>query len=80
MSSGENKAVTAGEFLERGLRHMDDRAATYDSPQGERSMQKTVSMFNILADTKITEEQGWLFMTLLKTVRCQQGNFKEDNY
>lgn len=58
---------------------MEDRATTYDA-EGERSMSKTVTMFNTLTENEITEEQGWLFMALLKTVRAQQGNFKSDNY
>jgi hypothetical protein len=28
----------------------------------------------------MTEEQGWMFMSILKMVRSQQGNFKLDNY
>jgi hypothetical protein len=43
-------------------------------------MGKTVSMFNTLTGLEISEEQGWLFMACLKLVRCQQGEFKQDNY
>lgn len=74
------KATTAAEFLKKGLQHMQDRAATYDKPQGERSMGKTVAAFNIITDLNLTEEQGWLFMGLLKQVRSQQGNYRADNY
>ena len=60
---------------------MEDRAATYDSPTGERSMRATVEMLNILTGgPSLTVEQGWLFMALLKMVRSQQGKFKLDNY
>lgn len=72
--------LTAPAILSAAVSHMESRAATYDSPQGERSMEKTVKMFNTLTDNTITEEQGWIFMALLKTVRSQQGNFKSDNY
>lgn len=61
--------------------HMQDRASTYDAPSGERSMAKTVAMFNTLRGKDyITTEEGWMFMAILKIVRSQQGNFKLDNY
>jgi len=71
---------TAVSILEAGLGHMQDRAVTYDSPQGERSMGKTVGMFNTLYGLELTEEQGWAFMAILKLVRTSQGNFKLDNF
>lgn len=74
------KAVNAADFLRAGLSHMQDRASTYDKPQGERSMGKTVAAFNVITGHELTEEQGWLLMGLLKMVRSQQGNFKADNY
>lgn len=72
--------MNAHEFLERAAGHMKDRAATYDKPTGERSMGKTVAAFNAITGHRLTEEQGWLFMGLLKMVRSQQGAFKADNY
>ena len=71
---------TAGDFLGAALGHLEDRAATYDSPQGERSMGRTVEAFNAITGHKLSEEQGYLFMVLLKAVRSQQGAFKSDNY
>ena len=70
------------EILAAAAAHMKDREATYDSPGGERSMQKTVDMFNALigGDRLITTEQGWMFMAILKIVRTQQGGFRSDNY
>ena len=78
----ENKQdVTAADILRAGLKHMEDRATTYDKPEGERSMAATVAAFNAVTDGKVdTEEKGWLFMVLLKIVRSQQGDFKLDNY
>lgn len=77
----EKQEVSAGDILRAGLKHMDDRASTYDKPEGERSMKATVDAFNAVTDGKMdTEEKGWLFMVLLKCVRSQQGNFKLDNY
>jgi hypothetical protein len=70
----------APDFLTKAVGHLQDRAVTYDKPEGERSMAKTVEMFNALTDSAITEEQGWKFMALLKLVRSEQGNFKADNF
>lgn len=70
----------AASILKAGLRHMEDRAKTCDNPQGERSMARTVEAFNAVTGARLTEEQGWLFMVLLKTVRSQQGAYKADNY
>lgn len=59
---------------------MSDRAATYDRPQGERSMGATIEAFKAVSGISITEEQGWLFMALLKAVRSQQGAYRADSY
>lgn len=74
------RTITAPDILRAGLAHMEDRAATYDQPRGERSMQKTVGAFNALTGAAITEEQGWLFMVCLKAARTQQGAFRADNF
>lgn len=71
---------SAAAILKAALGHMEDRAKTYDAPSGERSMGKTVAMFNTATGLKLTEEQGWLFMVLLKVARSQQGGHREDNY
>jgi len=72
--------MKAQDFLKAGLGHRQDRAATYDKPTGERSMAATVGAFKCVSGVVMTEEQGWLFMGLLKMVRSQQGEFKADNY
>lgn len=74
------RTITAPDILRAGIAHMEDRAATYDQPRGERSMQKTVGAFNALTGAAITEEQGWLFMVCLKAARTQQGGFRADNF
>ena len=56
----------APDILNAALGHMQDRAATYDKPEGERSMPATVAAFNALTGHNLTAEQGWLFMTVLK--------------
>lgn len=79
ISTTHNK-VNAADVVKQAAQHMEDRAATYDKPEGERSMAKTVAMFNVLTGNYLTEEEGWYFMALLKMVRSQQGDFKLDNY
>lgn len=70
----------APDILTAALSHMQDRAATYDKPEGERSMPATVVAFNALTGHNLTAEQGWLFMTVLKLCRTQQGGHRSDNY
>lgn len=70
----------APDILTAALGHMQDRAETYDKPEGERSMPVTVAAFNALTGHNLTAEQGWLFMTVLKLCRTQQGGHRPDNY
>lgn len=72
--------TTANEILQAAAGHMQDRAATYDKPEGERSMGATVEAFKAVTGHQLTEEQGWLFMALLKAVRSQQGSLRMDSY
>ena len=72
--------TSAAHILQTAAQHMQDRAATYDQPQGERSISKTVTMFNTLTGHGLTDEQGWLFMTCLKMVRAQAGRYRADSY
>lgn len=75
------KPVTPYGVLEAARKHMLDRAATYDSPEGERSMKATVQAFNAIHGTELTEAQGWTFMTLLKLVRtAQREAYHADSY
>lgn len=77
---GTSTLVAATAILEAAASHMKDRAATYDRPAGERSMGATVKAFEAVTGVSITEEQGWLFMQLLKAVRSQQGAYRADSY
>lgn len=72
--------MTASDFLLAAMNHLGDRASTYDNPTGERSMGRTVEAFNAITGHKLSEEQGWLFMSCLKLVRSQQGKYKSDNF
>lgn len=67
---------SAPALLAQAKKHMDDRAATYDKPDGERSMAQTVDIFNRFHGTSLTEAQGWHFMQVLKDVRL----FTRDGY
>lgn len=64
--------MNAIELLERAAGHMRDRAATYDKPEGERSMGRTVVAFNAITGRDLTEPEGWLLLQLLKDVRLFQ--------
>ena len=59
----------AAELLGRAARHMHDRAATYDKPEGERSMGRTVQAFNAITGHSLSESEGWLLLQVLKDVR-----------
>lgn len=72
--------ITANQILEQAASEMGDRATTYDKPAGERSMGACVAAFNAITGHKLTEEQGWLFMGVLKDVRSQQGGYRADTY
>lgn len=82
--SDDDKATsdgsTASDILSAAAGHMQDRASTYDAEGGERSMGNTVQAFNAITGQEMSEEQGWLFMVLLKAVRSQQGEFRVDSY
>lgn len=71
--------IPAHETLEKSAGHLKERAKSYDK-DGERSIPKTVEMFNALTGHKINPEEGWMFMACLKMVRTQQGDFRADNY
>ena len=60
----------APELLGRAAALMHERGQTYDAPEGERSMGKTVAAFNTVTGYELTESDGWLFMALLKAVRA----------
>ena len=64
---------TASEINESAMKHIRDRASTYDQPQGERSMGKTVRAFNAITGRDLTESEGWLLLQVLKDVRQWQN-------
>lgn len=62
--------MKATDILEKAAQHMRDRAATYDKPEGERSMGKTVAAFNAITGRDLTTAEGWLMLAVLKQVRA----------
>ena len=68
--------MKAHEVLEKAAQHMRDRAATYDKPEGERSMAKAVAAFNAITGKSLSVAEGWLFMAVLKQVRAFQNPAK----
>jgi hypothetical protein len=67
--AGSWKTPLAPELLGRAAAHMHERAATYDDPEGERSMGKAVTAFNAITGHSLTESEGWLLLQVLKDVR-----------
>lgn len=64
--------TTAQSILNAAAGHMQARAATYDKPEGERSMGKAVQAFNAIAGRDLSEAEGWLLLAVLKNVRLFQ--------
>jgi len=70
----------ASDILEKAASEMLNRGTTYDQPQGERSMGKTVAAFAAVTGVTMSEQQGWQFMELLKMVRSNQGGYRADSF
>ncbi len=71
---------TALELLDKAARHMEDRAATYDRTDGERSMEATVKAFNLITGLQLKESDGWLLLQILKDVRqWQRPDYHQDS-
>ena len=77
--------MEAKDILAAAARHMAERAQTYDSPSGERSVGKAVEAFNAItgrrSDQALTEQEGWLFLQILKDVRLfsRRGRYHADS-
>ena len=74
MSESVEHLVGAVKYLDGAKKEMIDRAKTYDSPGGEKSMGKAVAALNAIAGEDIArggmrECHGWLLMLLVKQVR-----------
>lgn len=64
--------IKASEFLTDAASLLEERGKQYDKPEGERSMGKTVAMFNACTGRDLTEAEGWLLLQCLKDVRLFQ--------
>lgn len=79
--NGEADHMKAPEYLNRSIATLAQRARTYDDPDGERSIGKTVEIFNSLTAHGLNEKEGWLFMLCLKLARSQSGgDFTADTF
>ena len=77
---GASTRVSAIGILDSAANHMRDRAAIYDSPEGERSMGAAVTAFNAITKHTLTEAEGWLLLQVLKDVRLfQRAAFHQDS-
>lgn len=76
----KSETIKPSNMLRASAQHIEDRAKKYDTEDGERSMEKTVEMFNTLTGHELTETEGWKFMELLKMVRSCHGPFNKDDY
>lgn len=75
-----SQCQTATELLDKTFATLKERGKDRDNDE-ERSMAKTVELFNKLEETDLTETQGWRFMVLLKLVRQVNSKNKcEDSF
>lgn len=65
--------MKATDFLKAAIDTQAERGKQYDSPEGERSMGRTVQAFNAITGRDLTEAEGWLLLQVLKDVRQWQN-------
>lgn len=71
---------SASDLLQEAAALIKQRGVERDAEDGERSMKRTVESFNSMTDHKLTEEDGWLFMMMLKLSRSRAGKTQPDDY
>lgn len=73
-------ATTAPALLDAAAGHMQERAKTYDTPGGGRSMGRAVTALNaLLGREALSESEGWLLLQLLKDARDRTGKPHRDS-
>lgn len=72
--------MKADQILRAGLDILVERGEQRDQPGGERTIPSVVAAFNALTGHSMTEQQGWLFMALVKVRRSQTGKPDADHY
>ena len=71
----------ARSILKQASDAIQNRAITRDNSDTERSMARTINIFNGLINSDLLNEaNGWLFMACVKLARSQQGQFHLDDY
>lgn len=71
---------TAIDILQLGVLTLEQRGRDRDQPDGERTMPSVVRAFEALTGHALDEQQGWLFMALIKVKRSQSGKPDLDHY
>ena len=73
--------MKAPDILQKSARTLEERAKQYDKPEGERSIKKAVVVFNLITGKELREDEGWLFMQILKDIRLYSNTktFHEDS-
>lgn len=61
------------DFLQSAIDVQAERGKQYDSPEGERSMGRTMAAFNAITGRDLAEAEGWLLLQILKDVRQWQN-------
>ena len=69
--------MNASDILRKAADTIDERAKERGETS-ERSIKRTVEMFNAQWDTNLTEQQGWSFMQHLKAARNISGHKDDD--
>ena len=77
---GWHEPLNATDYMEQAAEQMEDRAASRDQEDGERSMARAVVAFNAIYGHALSETEGWQFMSLLKKSRGAGGCYREDDY
>lgn len=72
--------LTAHSILEQSLSTIGQRGQEYDQPQGERSMELTVQLFNAYTGRDLSTAEGWQFMIFLKLARIKIKPDKLDSH
>ena len=67
-------------MLQEAAETLKQRAILRDTPEGERSMARCIEAFNAMYGAELTEEQGWMFMVMLKAARSANGQPHPDDY
>lgn len=70
----------AEKILAEALETLKERGEQRDSPNGERSMARTVAAFNALTGHGLSTLDGWEFMLCLKLSRSREGVYNKDDF